>query len=67
VSLQLVALLVNIALTVLKFTVGVMAGSRALLADAFNSAGDVFATFLAWIATTTATRTPSRSAAWWWG
>lgn len=49
-SLQLVALLINIGLAVLKFTVGVIAGSRALLADAFNSAGDVFATFVAWIA-----------------
>jgi cation diffusion facilitator family transporter len=50
VSLQLVALLTNIALAVLKFTVGLLAGSRALLADAYNSAGDVFATFVAWIA-----------------
>jgi len=50
VSLQLIALLANIGLAVLKFTVGVLSGSRALLADAFNSAGDVFATFVAWIA-----------------
>ncbi len=49
-SLQLIALLVNIGLAVLKFTVGVAAGSRALVADAFNSAGDVLGTFVAWIA-----------------
>lgn len=49
-SLQLIALLTNIGLAVLKFTVGLMSGSRALLADAFNSAGDVVATFVAWIA-----------------
>lgn len=50
VSIQLIALLTNIALAVLKFTVGSIAGSRALIADAFNSAGDVLATFAAWLA-----------------
>jgi cation diffusion facilitator family transporter len=50
VSLQLIALLTNIGLAALKFTVGILAGSRALLADAFNSAGDVLATLVAWIA-----------------
>lgn len=49
-SMQLVALLANIALAVLKFTVGYIAASRALTADAFNSAGDVLATFVAWLA-----------------
>ncbi len=49
-SIQLAALLTNIALAVLKFTVGSLASSRALIADAFNSAGDVFATFVAWVA-----------------
>ncbi|HLU40638.1 MAG TPA: cation diffusion facilitator family transporter [Planctomycetota bacterium] len=49
-SLQLIALLVNVALAAMKFTVGLLAGSRALIADAYNSAGDVFATFVAWIA-----------------
>lgn len=34
----------------MKFTVGTVAGSKALTADAFNSAGDVVATFVAWIA-----------------
>jgi cation diffusion facilitator family transporter len=50
VSVQLVALLTNIGLAVLKFAVGTVAGSRALIADGFNSAGDVFATFVAWVA-----------------
>lgn len=50
VSIQLIALLTNIALALLKFTVGSIAGSRALIADAFNSAGDVLATFAAWLA-----------------
>lgn len=50
VSLQLIALLANIGLTCLKFIVGSIAGSRALTADAFNSAGDVVATFVAWLA-----------------
>jgi len=50
VSLQLIALLTNGGLAFLKFTVGMQAGSRALIADAFNSAGDVIATFVAWIA-----------------
>ena len=49
-SLQLIALLTNIALAILKFSVGLVAGSRALLADAFNSAGDVVATLVAWVA-----------------
>ncbi|MHC5065773.1 MAG: cation diffusion facilitator family transporter [Planctomycetota bacterium] len=49
-SIQLAALLTNIGLAVLKFTVGTIASSRALIADAFNSAGDVFATFVAWVA-----------------
>lgn len=50
VSIQLIALLANIALALLKFTVGSIANSRALIADAFNSAGDVLATFVAWMA-----------------
>ena len=49
-SIQLIALLTNVALALLKFTVGSIAGSRALIADAFNSAGDVLATFAAWLA-----------------
>ena len=50
VSVQLIALLTNIGLALLKFTVGALANSRALTADAFNSAGDVVATFVAWMA-----------------
>lgn len=49
-SVQLAALLVNFGLAVLKFTVGSLAHSKALIADAFNSAGDVLATFVAWLA-----------------
>lgn len=50
VSVQLIALLTNIGLALLKFIVGTLSGSRALIADAFNSAGDVIATFVAWLA-----------------
>jgi cation diffusion facilitator family transporter len=46
----LFTVLVNLALAILKFTVGHLAHSRALIADAFNSAGDVLATSVAWIA-----------------
>lgn len=49
-SVQLIALLTNIGLAVMKFVVGTVAGSKALIADAFNSAGDVVATFVAWVA-----------------
>ncbi|MHC4514395.1 MAG: cation diffusion facilitator family transporter [Planctomycetota bacterium] len=49
-SVQLIALLTNIGLAVMKFVVGAWTGSRALIADAFNSAGDVVATFVAWVA-----------------
>ena len=49
-SVQLIALLTNIGLALLKFIVGTVANSRALIADAFNSAGDVVATFVAWLA-----------------
>lgn len=49
-SIQLLAVLVNVALAVMKFTVGTLAGSQALIADAFNSTGDVVATFVAWLA-----------------
>ena len=37
----------NIILAILKLTVGVVAGSAALLADGFNSAGDIIATLVA--------------------
>ena len=49
-SVQLLAVLINVALAVMKFTVGTVAASHALIADAFNSTGDVVATFVAWLA-----------------
>lgn len=42
-----VGLTANVGLTVLKFTVGTLAGSTALIADGFNSAGDIVATVIA--------------------
>lgn len=57
-SVQLVALIANVFLAVLKFTVGNLAGSRALIADGFNSAGDIVATFAAWIAFRYGARAP---------
>jgi cation diffusion facilitator family transporter len=57
-SVQLIAVIVNIALAVLKFTVGTIAGSRALIADAFNSAGDILATSVAWFAFRVGRRPP---------
>ena len=57
-SVQLVALLANVALAVMKFTVGNLAGSRALIADGFNSAGDIVATLAAWIAFRYGARAP---------
>ena len=47
-SIQLVALLTNVLLAIMKFVVGSLTQSRALIADAFNSAGDVIATAVAW-------------------
>ncbi len=44
---NLVGVAVNVALAIAKLTVGVVAGSQALLADGFNSAGDVVATAVA--------------------
>jgi len=50
VSVQLLAVLVNAALAVMKFSVGTIAGSRALVDDAFNSTGDVVTTCIAYFA-----------------
>ncbi|MEZ4238219.1 MAG: cation diffusion facilitator family transporter [Myxococcota bacterium] len=44
---NLVGLAANVALAVAKFVVGALAGSAALVADGFNSAGDVLATAVA--------------------
>lgn len=41
---NVLGLAANVVLAVLKFVVGTMAGSTALVADGFNSTGDVFAT-----------------------
>ncbi len=49
-SVQLIAVLTNIGLALMKFVVGTLAGSQALIADGFNSAGDIVATFVAWLA-----------------
>lgn len=43
-----VGIAANLALAALKLTVGVVAGSQALLADGYNSAGDVIATAIGW-------------------
>ncbi len=49
-SVQLLAVLANAGLMVMKFTIGHFSHSRALVADGFNSAGDILATFVAWLA-----------------
>jgi cation diffusion facilitator family transporter len=46
VRVTLVAILLNLALAAAKFSVGIAAGSEALVADGFNSAGDVVATII---------------------
>lgn len=60
-SVQLVALLANVLLALMKFLVGELAGSRALIADAFNSAGDVLATGIAWWAFRLGLRPPDEN------
>ena len=49
-SIQAIALIANILLAVTKAVVGIAANSRSLIADSFNSTGDVFATTVAWLA-----------------
>ncbi len=53
-----VGLAANILLTLLKFTIGTLAGSAALVADGFNSAGDIFATIVAYIGYSYARKPP---------
>lgn len=48
----------NIILAFLKFTIGVAAGSAALVADGFNSAGDIIATVVAFVGYTYARKPP---------
>ena len=39
----------NIFLFVIKIIIGLISNSRAMIADSFNSAGDVFASFMTWL------------------
>ena len=39
----------NIFLCIMKVIAGVMSNSQSLLADAFNSAGDIFSSFMTFI------------------
>ena len=39
----------NVFLFIIKIIIGFMSNSRSMIADSFNSAGDVFASFMTWI------------------
>ncbi len=39
----------NIILFILKIVIGLISNSRSMIADSFNSAGDVFASFMTWL------------------
>ncbi len=39
----------NIFLFIIKIIVGLISNSRAMIADSFNSAGDIFASFMTWL------------------
>ena len=39
----------NIFLFIIKIIFGLISNSRAILADSFNSAGDIFASFMTWL------------------
>ncbi len=39
----------NIILFIIKIIVGLMSNSRSMIADSFNSAGDIFASFMTWL------------------
>ena len=39
----------NILLFIIKIIVGLISNSRSMIADSFNSAGDVFASFMTWL------------------
>lgn len=47
----MVATLLNVVITVFKFTGGLLSGSLALLSDALNNLSDTFATLIAYLAT----------------
>ncbi|MDO4282068.1 MAG: cation diffusion facilitator family transporter [Clostridia bacterium] len=46
---SLIGIIANLLLLTLKFIVGFMAKSQAMLADSLNSAGDIFASFMSYI------------------
>ena len=39
----------NTILFIIKVTIGIISNSRSMIADSFNSAGDVFASFMTWL------------------
>lgn len=39
----------NIFLFIIKIIIGLISNSRAMIADSFNSAGDIFASFMTWL------------------
>ena len=39
----------NIFLFIIKMIIGLISNSRAMIADSFNSAGDIFASFMTWL------------------
>ena len=45
----ILGILGNIFLFIIKITIGLISNSRAMIADSFNSAGDVFASFMTWL------------------
>ncbi|MCB9746116.1 MAG: cation transporter [Alphaproteobacteria bacterium] len=58
---NLVGLAVNVGLAVGKFTIGALTGSAALIADGFNSAGDIVATAIAYVGYTVAQEPPDEN------
>lgn len=53
-----IGLIANVLLALAKFTLGTLAGSTAVVADGFNSAGDIFATAIGWAGYRYAQRPP---------
>jgi len=45
----IIGIIGNIFLFIIKIVIGVLSNSRAMIADALNSAGDVFASFMTWL------------------
>ena len=39
----------NIILFIIKIIIGIISNSRSMIADSFNSAGDIFASFMTWL------------------